>query len=265
MTEKEIILTSIMNCRCVDLYTERKPLTPTQENRLEEILKRRKSGEPLQYILGNCEFMGLKFLVDKRVLIPRPETELLIEAVMEQAQISGSRPLSILDIGTGSGNIAVSLAKNIPRASLVSVDISNEAITLAKANARLNGVLKKIKFIKSDLFQYWRNNVRRPKLFDIIVSNPPYIASHTISTLASDVQAEPRLAFDGGPDGLYFFRRIIDEAPEFLKPGGFLFFEIGDGQKEALEKIINEKQEFILTQFIKDYVRTERIVIAERR
>lgn len=265
MTEKEIILTSILNCRCVDLYAERKPLTETQESQLESILSRRKNGEPLQYILGNCEFMGLKFLVDKRVLIPRPETELLVEAVMEQAEIFGAGPLSILDIGTGSGNVAVSLAKNISNASVISVDISSDAITLAKANARLNDVLKNIKFIKSDLFQYWRNNSRRPKLFDIIVSNPPYIASNTISTLASDVQMEPRLAFDGGPDGLYFFRRIIDEAPEFLRPGGFLFFEIGDGQKAALENIINENPEFILMQFIKDYVRTERIVIAKRR
>src|SRR3989338_1874890 len=183
MTENEIILTSILNCRCVDLYTRPPVLNPEQQTRLSEIQRRRANKEPLQYILGSCEFMCLKFLVDERVLIPRPETEFLVEAVIEKSKSLVKRPLAILDIGTGSGNIAVSLAKFIPDCRVVTVDISAEALEVARDNAKLNGVSDRVEFFHGDLFANQQNNTNDEILFDIIISNPQYVNAEHLKRL----------------------------------------------------------------------------------
>ena len=261
MTEEEIILTSLLNCRRIDLYTDKRSLTPVQEKQLSEILQKRKSGEPLQYLLGHCEFMDLKFYVDRRVLIPRPETEFLVEAVIERACLLKGKFLHILDVGTGSGNIAVSLAKNIASCRLTAVDISQDALNVAFMNAKLNNVLERIDFCKSDLFCDI-TNYRKTK-FDFIVSNPPYIATGEFDSLPSDVRKEPSIALNGGADGLSFYRRIIPEAGDFLNDNGFLILEIGDGQRQAVESIFGQYKEFHVVDCLKDCAQTERVMIAE--
>ncbi|MFA5059862.1 MAG: peptide chain release factor N(5)-glutamine methyltransferase [Candidatus Omnitrophota bacterium] len=261
MTEQELILIDLLKCRRVDLYARDVDLTQNQEEQLSKIQDRRKSGEPLQYILGRTTFLNTELLVDARVLIPRPETELLVEALIKKSR-SFKRDLRILDIGTGSGNIAIALAKNIPNAFLTAVDISLDALDLAKVNAQLNGVSDKINFTQSDLFSGLEQEAISEK-FDIIVSNPPYIKKEDIGRLPADVRREPVIALDGGEDGLEFYRRIIAHAQGFLNPGGFLALEMGDGQKFFLEKIFAQHKNFQVTEFIKDYVNTDRIIIAE--
>lgn len=263
MTEQELMLTSLLNCRRVDLYVDSKTLTPVQQSLLSLMLKRRKNGEPLQHILGSCEFMGLKFLTDKRALIPRPETEILVEAVIEKALNLSRFPLRILDIGTGCGNIAVSLAVNISNSLITAVDISKEALDLARDNARLNQTEEKIRFIESDLFSYLSSYLALENLFDIIVSNPPYIPAGQIAHLPVEVHHDPKIALDGGADGLDFYRRIITESPRFLRKGGFIFLEIGDGQKNGIENILCANGRFKIVDCIKDYNQTERVLIAK--
>lgn len=263
MTEHELILTSVLNCRRVDLYVDSRPLTKKEEKRLSHIAQRRKGGEPLQYILGHCEFMGLRFSVYENVLIPRPETELLVEAILERHQHKNAL-LEILDLGTGSGNIAVSLAKYLD-CQVTTADVSKEALVVAKKNASLNFVSDKIRFIQSDLFSFFGNEPRKQSLFDIIVSNPPYIQSDAIHKLSKEVRREPRLALDGGKDGLDFYRRIALQASRFLKVGGHIFLEIGDGQKKSVEKIFENTKNFILKETIKDYRQTDRVLIMEHK
>ncbi len=263
MTENELILTSILNCRCVDLYTQKPILNPSQQARFDDIQKRRAKKEPLQYILGSCEFMGLKFLVDERVLIPRSETELLVEATIEGAKSIAKPFLHILDIGTGSGNIAVSLAKFIAHCRVVTVDISAEALEVARDNAKLNGVSDRVTFFHGDLFQTRQNNAKDEILFDIIISNPPYVNAVHLKRLQPEVCREPIVAIDGGTDGLDFYRRIIGQAPQYLKDGGLLCFEIADGQKKPIEEILNNDGRFTVTNFLNDYAQRERVIIAE--
>lgn len=263
MTEHELILTSVLNCRRVDLYVDSRPLTEKDEKKILTISRRRKNGEPLQYILGSCEFMGLKFLVNEKVLIPRPETELLVEAAIEENKNAGYA-LQVLDLGTGSGNIAVSLAKFLD-CHVTTVDCSEEALAVAVKNATLNGVLDKMKFIHSDLFSLIREESPKPPLFDIIISNPPYIRTEDIQGLAREVRSEPRMALDGGADGLDFYRRIANEAGFFLKPKGHIFLEIGDGQKDQVVEIFKRTKQFTLKETIRDYRQTERVLIMEHK
>jgi len=273
MTEEELILITVKNCRRIDLYADPAPLSTQQRDQINTIKLRRQKGEPLQYLLGSCEFMGLKFKVDSRVLIPRPETELLVEAAINLLTptrcrrhlvgVGNGQPIRILDLGTGSGSIAVSLAKFINEYQVIAVDISQDAIDLAHENAKLNGVADKIQFLKSDLFSLLKNSLPNHKGFDMIISNPPYIPSGMMMLLPADVQKEPTLAIDGGKDGLDFYRRIVNESLVFLKPGGLLLFEIGDGQREAIEQIVLPAQNFIIRECVKDYRGTDRIMILE--
>lgn len=265
MKENELILTSLLNCRLVDLYIDPPVLNPSQQEHFENILNRRKISEPLQYILGSCEFMGLSFQVDPRVLIPRPETELLVEAVLKKVRAVLPPSVNILDVGTGSGNISVSLAKFLPEANISALDISSEALDLAEHNACRHQVSKRISFIQSDLFENIEKSFSEQNLFDIIVSNPPYIPSDQICKLAVEVQKEPRLALDGGEDGLNFYRAIMHDGIRFLKPGGYLFLEIGDGQREPLEEISRQKNCLEITDVIQDYRGTDRIMALRYR
>ena len=265
MTEKEILLTSILNCSRSALYSEKRSLNTEQEKRLSEALSSRSRGFPLQYILGEVEFFGLVFKVDQRVLIPRPETEILVETVLNKIKNQKSK-IKILDVGTGSGCIAISLAKFLTFARVTAIDISGDALSAAKENASTNSVSNRINFIQSDLFSVFEENNFDNCLanYDIIISNPPYVRSGDINGLQKELTYEPGMALDGGGDGLDFYRRIIAEAGNFLKKEGRLFLEIGFGQREDIEKIVSAGNGFSIEEIIKDYSGIARVMIMRR-
>lgn len=240
MTEKELMLTAILDCERTSLYAEPVNLSAEQQAQLTDMQKRRSADEPLQYILGSTEFMGLKINVDPRVLIPRPETELLVENILQFAHRYATAELCILDIGTGSGNIPVALAKALPTARLISLDVSPDALAVARENARQNGVAQQIDFVHVDFFEFIENYRELENHFDIIVSNPPYIATSALPDLPADVKKEPVLALDGGEDGLKFYRVLLAGAKRFLKPGGYLACEIGEEQQSALTTLLDQ-------------------------
>ena len=262
MTEKEILLSSILSCSRSALYSQEWSLNAAQAKKLSEALFLRSQGVPLQYILGETEFFGLMFQVDERALIPRPETEILVEMVLKSA----AGQMKILDIGTGSGCIAVSLAKFLPEAQIDALDVSFEALSLAKENALINSADKNINFLQSDLFSVFKkNNVNnRLRNYDIIISNPPYVRSGDINGLQKELAYEPRMALDGGADGLDFYRRVIAEAGNFLNKEGLLFLEIGFSQGEDIEKIVFAGNDFAVDEIIKDYSGIERVMIMRK-
>jgi len=221
---------------------------------------------PVQYVAGKVNFMGLELKVRPGVFIPRPETELLVEKVFYAAGAIRNTPsasprgehdaIRILDLCTGSGNIAISLAKTLKDAKIIASDISDEALAVAGENAELHNC-KNIEFIKSDLFD--KLSIER---FDIIVSNPPYVSESDWPELPKDVLCEPRLALYAGRGGLDFYKRIFREAAAFLKRDGYLFMEIGYNQKDSVIDLINGKWE--LREIVKDYNGIDRIIIARR-
>lgn len=211
-------------------------------------------GIPLQHITHRQEFMKMDFFVDENVLIPRPDTEILVEEVIKIAQKYNSP--RILDLCTGSGAIAISLKKFVPNADITAVDISEKALEIAQKNAEK--LEAKINFVKSDLFDKLDN-----KKFDIIVSNPPYIRKDEIKNLSEEVQKEPKIALDGGEDGLDFYRIIAEQAINYLKTGSFLCFEIGYNQKNDVIKIIEDEQNYKNTYCKKDLYGNDRIIITQ--
>lgn len=262
MTEEEMMLTTILQCDRAQLYTQPLQLTDQQTVCLERMRQRRLKNEPLQYILGQAHFFGLTFKVDSRVLIPRPETELLVEHVLDFVLRNHGTNLRILDIGTGSGNIAISLAKSLPSARVMAIDISAEALTLARQNARLNQTAHQIDFMHCDFFEFIKICRVVEKSFDIIVANPPYIATSLLATLPEDVRQEPLLALDGGGDGLKFYSVLVSEAHRFLKDKGMLACEIGDGQKDAINSLL-VKNGFTEFYFKNDYRDIPRFFMAQ--
>ncbi len=221
--------------------------------KLQEFMSRKNSNEPLAYIVGYQPFMGMKIIVDKNVLIPRPETELLVEQTAHYALLI-THP-TILDIGTGSGAIAVALARLLPTAMITAIDISESALTIAKKNASNQKV--KIDFLQGDLFSSVKN-----RKFDIVVSNPPYIPTEEVENLDPNVKDfEPRLALDGGDDGLDIIRAIIVDAKDYLNPEGILIFEIGINQSEEVVKLL-DKSNYSNIEIRKDYASIPRIVVA---
>lgn len=224
---------------------------------LEDINKRL-NGMPTQYITGIQEFMSLPFKVDASVLIPRPETEILVEEVIKR--IDNSKYYNILDIGTGSGCIAISIAKYIEDCTVYSVDISDDALKIAQYNAEINNVEHKVNFLKGNVFEPFNEE---KELFDIIVSNPPYISTHIIQSLDICVKDyEPLIALDGGIDGLKFYRQIISESGGFMKLGGIIFFEIGYDQSSFVTKLLQEYNFDDIT-IIKDLAGLDRVTYAK--
>lgn len=225
-----------------------------KQKKFAELIEFRIHGKPLQYILGKQYFMGLEFIVNENVLIPRADTEILVyEAIKELENIKKPK---VLDMCTGSGCIAISLAKNVKNAEIFAVDISSEAIDVARENSKINGT--DVKFIKSDLFESIIDTQ-----FDMIVSNPPYISKEEMGKLEKDVLNEPHLALYGGEDGLDFYRSISEKAVNYLKTSGFLIFEIGYLQGEGVKNILAElKYKNIKT--VKDYSGNNRVIIAQK-
>ena len=210
------------------------------------------NGVPLQHITHTQEFMKMDFFVNENVLIPRPDTEILVEEVINLAKKIDNP--KILDLCTGSGAIAISIAKNVPSAEVLAIDISEKALEVAKKNA--HKLQAKVKFKKSNLF----SNIGKMK-FDIIVSNPPYIKKTDIKLLSNEVQKEPQIALDGGYDGLDFYRKISNQAIDYLKFGSYLCFEIGYDQQEDVTEIIKNTKHFNNTYCKKDLFGNDRVIV----
>jgi len=265
MSPHEEMLMSILHCRRIDLYAKQVVLNPEQESEYRLMQSRYERGELLQYILGNVEFLGLVLKVDKRVLIPRPETELLVdEAILRIKGTFGERKIRILDLGTGSGCIAIGLAAFLPQAEIVAVDVSPIALELAVGNARHNHVSDQIRFVCEDMKHYLELRAPQEGPFDIVISNPPYISQYDLAALPSNVKQEPRLALDGGEDGLRFYRYITSHLKPCLHKDSLVFFEVGDGQAKEVKAMIEETKLFDMIQLVKDFALTERFVVAGR-
>lgn len=230
-------------------------LTEREEEEYLKYIDLLAKGEPIEHITHQKEFMKLNFYVDENVLIPRQDTEILVEEVMKIAK--KIRAKKILDLCTGSGAIAVSLAKYLENVQLTAVDISGKALDIAIANAKNNHVQDKITFVESNLFE----NLGEEK-YDMIVSNPPYIRRKELETLDKEVKREPRLALDGGEDGLEFYRNILDKAYEYLRYGGYICLEIGYDQKEDVTKIVKDKKQYKGIYCKKDLYDHDRVIVA---
>lgn len=234
------------------------------EEKLQEVIQ----GKPLQYITHSQEFMGLSFYVDENVLIPQPDTEILVGQALERIQSIQDRRVQILDLCTGSGAIAISIAKkmqgNAKGYQVIATDISDKALEVAQRNARQNQVQKQIQFLQSDMF----SNLKERE-FDVIVSNPPYIETKVIQTLSKEVRKEPRIALDGGEDGLQFYRLILENARQYLKNEGYVLLEIGYDQGEKIIKLWQELKgncqlELITKEPMKDFGNNDRVMIFQK-
>jgi release factor glutamine methyltransferase len=232
-------------------------LTPAQQAAYDALVQRRRANEPIQYITGEQEFYGFALHVTPAVLIPRPETEQLVEAVL--AELDGARPLRILDVGTGSGAIAIALAHHLPHASITAVDLSAAALEVAAANAARHGLTDRIRFLASDLLA----TLPPDELpFDAIVSNPPYVPTGDRVGLHPQVRDhEPASALFAGPDGLDIYRRLIPQALAALAPNGLLALEIGHGQREAIAALLAGWNQL---RFLDDLQRIPRIALARK-
>ncbi|MCX5697688.1 MAG: peptide chain release factor N(5)-glutamine methyltransferase [Candidatus Omnitrophica bacterium] len=287
MNEAELVLSRILQSDRPSLYLSRNVrLDKAVAGAISSVLKRRIKGEPLAYILGKADFFGLEFNISPDVLVPRPETEILVETALRQSLVVGrwSLDLRILDLGTGSGCIAISLAKELPFAKIDAVDISQGALKVAQENARFHNV--EINFRQRDLFstefaeletsylseptnlssRHGSKNkfVGESRIYDLIVSNPPYIRSAEIEGLQPEVRQEPRVALDGGSDGLDFYRRITKTAPRHLEEGGLLVMEMGYNQREAIEKICQGSGRLKVLEVVKDYSGIDRVIVTKK-
>jgi release factor glutamine methyltransferase len=259
--EAGVMLCSVLKCDRAYIYTHHnRVLNVGEQMEFFNMVKVRAEGMPVQYITGHQEFMSLDFTVVQGVLIPRQDTEMLVEFVIEHAKSlsSENEPIRILDIGTGSGCIAISLAHYIEGSFVKALDISEEAIEVASLNALRLGVADRVQFEKCDVFSGFEYKCSRQK-YDIIVSNPPYIPNSDISGLQREVRDyEPFIALDGGRDGLDFYRIIVHSTSYCLKPFGLLAFEVGLGQAEAVAKLM--RNNFHSIQIVKDLSKIERVV-----
>jgi release factor glutamine methyltransferase len=246
-----------------------RPLADAELAMLRDLVKRRRAHEPIAYLRGEREFYGRNFRVDKRVLVPRPETELLVDVALARTR-SLSMSMRALDLCTGSGCVAITLARQRPTAKVHATDVSGDALAVARENAHRLGA-SNVAFAPGDLFDAVRALAANPRVrrwggppFDLITANPPYIASGEIPTLQIDVRAfEPHLALDGGEDGLALVRRIVSDAPELLAPGGVLAMEIGAGQAPAVAALL-EARGFTGVEVQRDLARIERVVSGTR-
>ncbi|RKD21993.1 release factor glutamine methyltransferase [Caminicella sporogenes DSM 14501] len=259
--DSEVLLSKILNKdRLYLIVNKEEQLTEEEYRKYKEIIDKRFQGMPVQYLTNNQEFMGLDFYVEEGVLIPRPDTEILVEKVINH--IDNTKEYNILDIGTGSGAITVSLAKYFVNSTVYSIDVSKKAISIGRKNADRHGVLSRIKFLKGSLFEPLEEIDIKGKI-DILVSNPPYIPSEEIEKLQIEVSKyEPRLALDGGKDGLYFYRKIIDKAPKYLRYNGFIALEVGHNQAGKVVEFMRKNGCYKDIEITEDLAGIERVVSA---
>jgi release factor glutamine methyltransferase len=262
----EVLLAYQLKKTRVDLYLEfDRPLAEFELNGFRSLIKRRIKREPLQYITGHREFWSLDFLVNPSVLIPRPETEILIEETLKLRQdnlLPQAIKPKILDLCTGCGVIAISIAKEITLSDIWASDVSSEAIDTARINAKRHNVDGQIKFFKGDLwepFQSYSNT------FDLVISNPPYILTDMIQNLSPEISRyEPRIALDGHENGMYFIERIINESWRYLRPGGWLLMEMDNEQAEKATSLVKLSTSYDYVEKIMDYGKKYRAIKAKR-
>ena len=256
--EAELLLSEGINMSRIDMYKDNPELDDTQTQCLDKMISRRCSREPLQYIIGHIDFLGLSLEVGEGVLIPRPETELMAEHAIKLLGARNTEQKSILDLCTGSGCVALAIAVKFPDALVYGVDISEKAVRYARTNAERNNV-KNAFFYCGDLF----STVKKTKSFDLIISNPPYIKSDDIKDLQPEIRDwEPLNALDGGRDGLGYYREIVPAARQILNDTGILMLELGDGYAQSLKEMF-ENSGYSSIEILKDYSGKERIIIAE--
>lgn len=260
-TNAELLLADILQCKRLDLYLSfERPLSEDEVKKFRDYIKRRGNFEPLQYIVGKVEFCGLELNVNPSVLIPRPETELLIETILNQ--FSKEQKLIILDIGSGSGNISIALAANLLQSKIISTDISEEALQVGKENSETHLVSNRIKFVKHDILN---NDLNNFPMFDIVVSNPPYVSKESYSTLQNEIKNfEPAVAVTDNKDGFTFYREISSKVSVKLKENGKLFFEVAQGQSEEVIEIMTNNN-FRNIGVIKDYQNIDRVIFGEKK
>ena len=258
--QAELLLAAVLGLRRLDLYLQfERVLEQAEVDAYRDSVRQRLQGVPVQYITGEAGFRHLNFALSRSVFIPRPETEVVVDAVLERV-VNRAEP-RVLDLGCGCGAIAVSLAHECREAHLVAVDISQEAVEATRLNAERNGVSGRLQVLCGDLFECLEE---MPGLqpFDVIASNPPYVCSGDIAGLVPEVRDhEPRLALDGGRDGLQFYRRILARAADFLRPDGFLVLEVGDGQAEAVGSLLGSSAPFETVETRADLNGTVRVLV----
>ncbi len=264
----ELLLADLLGCNRAHLLARpERRVPPETRHRYEGLIERRAGREPLQYLLGEWEFYGRLFLVTDAVLIPRPETELLVEECLDR--IPPDRPVRAADVGTGSGVIAVTLAAERPLLAVVAVDSSSEALHIARHNARRHGVGDRIRFVQGDLCEPLRPEFSQEHDgLELVASNPPYVPTARLRALQPEVRDhEPRRALDGGPDGLSIIRRLLSETPEVLAPRGWLVIEIGEGQAAAVNELAAARQayETETLETSRDAAGRKRVFCARRR
>lgn len=255
----EILLAEILKCKRLELYLAfDKPLAENEIQIYREAIRKRGLRIPLQYIVGNVEFYGLKLIVNENVLIPRPETELLVEKIINESDKSAS--LKILDIGVGSGNISLSILKNLPNTNVVSIDISESALGVAKQNAELNSLLDRIEL---KLFDIMNGDLNSLGKFDLIVSNPPYVSVSDFESLEPELKVhEPRIALTDNSNGVSFYKNIIEVSDQILSKHGKIYFELGMGQSQQVKNLFEQKG-FVNITITKDYSGIDRIICGE--
>jgi release factor glutamine methyltransferase len=256
----ELLLANILNCKRLDLYLMYdKPLKQDELDLFREYLKRRSTFEPFQYIIGKVEFYGLELKISNDVLIPRPETEILVETIINS--YNKRRELNILDIGCGSGNISIALGVNLNNANVTGIDISKEAIELAQENTQRHNCSDRVSFIKEDILKVHENEYSG---FDIIVSNPPYVSEKDYANVQLEIKNyEPDFAVTDFADGYKFYVKIIYLAQHILKPHGKLFFEIAKGQSEKVKELLKQSN-FQNISINKDYREIDRVISGEK-
>jgi release factor glutamine methyltransferase len=259
--EAQILLAHVMSCPKIELIA-RSDEEPTEAERtaFKDLIRRRIEGWPVAYLTGRREFYLLAFEVTPAVLIPRPDTETLVLEALNR--LKGHAAPAVLDLGTGSGCIAVSVAHQAKAARVTAVDVSPDALEVAKRNAKTHGVADRTTFLAGDLFA----PLPAGAVFDLIVSNPPYITPGELAALAPEVRDhEPRVALDGGPDGLAFYRRIAADAGRYLKPGGSVLVEVGWTQEPAVRAIFEARSELAVGPSVKDMAGRLRVVTARKK
>jgi release factor glutamine methyltransferase len=261
--DAELLLRHVLGIDQAEFYLRLDQAIAIDDERLAwELLQRRGRREPVAYITGHKEFWSLDFVVTPDALVPRPETELLVEAALERTRPPNLR-LKILDIGTGSGAIAVCLAKELQQAQITAVDISSPALRIARANAERHGVADRIRFAQGDLFA---PVAEERESFDLIVANPPYIRSGDLSALAPEIRDwEPITALDGGADGLDYYRRMAAGGARYLTAAGQMLLEIGDGMGEAVTQVFAATAGYEMSVVLRDYAGKERVMEARKR